>query len=53
MAKKALHCTIFILFAFFQQLLETNRQALTDLFVQLMEERKTREEELAKRLVND
>jgi hypothetical protein len=43
---------IFVLFSFLQQLLEANRQALTDLFVQLMEERKTREEELAKRLVS-
>jgi hypothetical protein len=42
---------ILFYFAFFQQLLETNRQALTDLFVLLMEEREKREEELAKRLV--
>ena len=34
-----------------QQQLETNRQTLTDLFMQLMEERDRREKELAKRLV--
>ena len=44
---------ILFYFAFFQQLLETNRQALTDLFVLLMEEREKREEELAKRLVRE
>ena len=36
---------------YFQNRLEANRQALTDLFVQLMEEKQRREEELAKRLV--
>ena len=43
---------LFITFSvILQQQLETNRQTLTDLFMQLMEERDRREKELAKRLV--
>ena len=43
---------LFITFSvILQQQLETNRQTLTDLFMQLMEERDRREKELTKRLV--
>ena len=47
---KNLFVTFFVIL---QQQLETNRQALTDLFMQLMEERDRREKELAKRLVKE